>query len=274
MRGSSIQNTWMLMRYAWHVLRKDKELILFTVFSSLLCMALAGAFGWAHMQGADAGAGEASGWATYAEAFLFLFIWLFIIYFFNAAIVGAAVIRMRGGNPTLRDGFHIALVRLPWIAGWALISATVGTLLRMARENVPRWLLFGLEVSWALVSFLVIPIIVIDGMEPTRALKHSTHLVRETWGEQVTAGVSFGLFSALLVIPFFFLLLFIAAQAQAEFGEISVLVGVGIVYAMLVSAVISTLEAIYKAALYCYVADVETPGEMLPSIAGAAVATR
>ena len=42
-------------------------------------------------------------------------------------------------------------------------------------------------------------------------------------------------------------------------------------YAAMVLLIITTLEAIFKAALYCHVRGIETPGEVLPNIAGAAI---
>ena len=40
--------------------------------------------------------------------------------FFNTGIITCAVIRMRGGDPTLMDGFRVAFARVPVLLGWAL----------------------------------------------------------------------------------------------------------------------------------------------------------
>jgi hypothetical protein len=67
--------------------------------------------------------------------FAFYFINYFVIIFFNTAIVACATIRMRGGNPTVGDGLQASGARLFEIAGWALVSASVGLVLRMIEER-------------------------------------------------------------------------------------------------------------------------------------------
>jgi hypothetical protein len=41
-------------------------------------------------------------------------------------LFNAALIRMRGGDPTVWDGLDSARVRLPELIGWAVLSSTVG----------------------------------------------------------------------------------------------------------------------------------------------------
>ena len=45
------------------------------------------------------------------------------------------MIRLDGGDPTVRDGFRLAFARLPAILGYAAISATVGMILRAIAER-------------------------------------------------------------------------------------------------------------------------------------------
>ena len=54
-------------------------------------------------------------------AFVFYVLAYFVAIFFNTALVGAAMIRMDGGNPTLRDGLAIDS-----IAAFGRFSASVG----------------------------------------------------------------------------------------------------------------------------------------------------
>ena len=64
---------------------------------------------------------------AYVFAFLFYLVQYFVIFFFNSALVGAAMIRLDGGDPTLRDGLRIAAGKALPILGYAAIAATVGT---------------------------------------------------------------------------------------------------------------------------------------------------
>jgi hypothetical protein len=69
---------------------------------------------------------------------------------------------MRGGNPTVADGLNSAGARLFEIAGWALVSASVGLFLRAIEERsrlVGRIVAGLLGMAWGITSYLVIPIL-------------------------------------------------------------------------------------------------------------------
>src|SRR4030067_635452 len=67
---------------------------------------------------------------------LFYFVSFFVTTFFNACVIGAATIRMNGGNPTFSDGIKAATGRLKKIIIWSLFAATVGLILRAIEERV------------------------------------------------------------------------------------------------------------------------------------------
>ncbi len=66
----------------------------------------------------------------FVVAFLFYLVQYVVIFYANTALVGAAMIRLNGGDPTVRDGFRIANSRFGAIIGYALIAATVGMILK------------------------------------------------------------------------------------------------------------------------------------------------
>ena len=77
--------------------------------------------------------------AMYVLGFLFYLVQYFVIFFFNSALVGAALIRLDGGDPTLRDGLRIASSKWVSILGYAAVAATVGLILRSLQERA-GWL--------------------------------------------------------------------------------------------------------------------------------------
>ena len=137
---------------------------------------------------------------VYAVAFVFYFVCSFIVIFFNAALVFCAMQAFAGGTPSLRAGLSTAAGRLPQILGWTLVAATVGVLLN-ALQNTLRdrlgflgALLGGLlEFSWAVTTFFVVPVLVVDGLGPIAALKRSAAILKRTWGESLGGEGGLGL---------------------------------------------------------------------------------
>ena len=106
---------------------------------------------------------EESGTASMLAALLFYVVAYLITLFFNTALVGAALMRMEGQNPRLRDGLRIAWSRAGRIFGYACIAATVGLLLRSLEDRVGwngQLVVKLIGVGWALATFLVVPVMV------------------------------------------------------------------------------------------------------------------
>ena len=188
-----------LARASWSIVRADKELLLLPVLSVASLVLIVGSLAVpvAVLGGFVSGAtsGEPGAGSMFV-ALAFYVITYFITLFFNTALVGAAMIRMDGGNPRLGDGLRIAWERKGRIFGYACIAATVGLLLR-AFEGRVGWLgrlvLKLVGVAWALATFLVVPVLVTRDVGPVAAVKESADLLRRTWGENLIGNVGLGL---------------------------------------------------------------------------------
>jgi hypothetical protein len=53
---------------------------------------------------------------------------------------------------------------------------------------------------WSLVTFLVLPVLAFEGVGPFAAMKRSTALFRERWGQQVTGNFVIGGVAGLIVL--------------------------------------------------------------------------
>ena len=246
-----------LAKASWAVVRSDKELMLFPVMSvcALLLVTASVAVPVVALGGLASGAEPAAG--AWAAALVFYVLSYFVGIFFSTALVGAAMIRMDGGNPTVGDGLRIASQRVGRIFGYAVIAATVGLLLRSLEERV-GWLgqivvkLIG--VGWALATFLVVPVLVTRDVGPVEAVKESANLLRETWGENLIGSVGLGLafFVAYLAIVCVAGVA-LALSLKAGLGLLAGLVLLVAVAALLVTAVLqATMQGVYSAALYRY----------------------
>ena len=161
-----LSRSWSLIKASAGVLAKDKELLVFPFLSAICTLIVGAAFvlpmiGLGALDGIRSGGGMSL--ATYVLAFLFYLVQYFVIFFFNSALVGAAMIRLDGGDPTLGDGLRIARSKVVPILGYAAIAATVGMVLRAIQERagfIGKLISGALGVAWTLASFLVVPVLV------------------------------------------------------------------------------------------------------------------
>lgn len=251
--------SWALIRASAAVLRQDTELLALPAVSGLATLLVALSFAapfvlWAagHPQAMEQGEIPPL-WLLWG--FLFYLVQYFVIFYFNTALVGAASIRLDGGDPTVRDGLRMANSRLSVIFGYAMVAATVGLLLRAIEERagaVGKWVVGLLGVAWTVASFLVVPVLVHRDVGPLEALKESAALLKQTWGENLIGqggvGIVFGLMQLLLwlvvLVPAF------AALFGQQTALFFALVFLGVIASLLLGLVQAALSAIYSAALY------------------------
>ncbi|MCL1635797.1 DUF6159 family protein [Luteimonas sp. SX5] len=254
--------SWQLVKASAAVLRSDKELMLFPLISSVATLVVLATFLVPMFALRIFEHGVGVGGAVFG--FLFYFCQYSVIIFFNCALVGAAMIRLDGGDPTLADGFSAAKSRIPSILGYAAIAATVGVLLQAlkSRDNnfLVRLLGSGLGAAWTLATFLVVPVLVSRDIGPVDALKQSVSLLKKTWGENaignVGIGAAFGLITFAVVVAG--VLLTIAAS-QASVALAIVVGALFLIGVLLLGVYQAALSGIYSAALYRYAVSHETP---------------
>jgi len=267
---------------SWGIIKTEKRLLLLPLISGLLCLAVIASFVipllHVHTTGAVTTIDDGSGTATvhqdnayYVVLFACYFACYFVIVFFNSALIACASLHMAGKPSGLGEGFGVALKRLPQIAGWALVSATVGILLR-ALENqkmIGRILSSILGTVWTLLTFLVVPALVIDGCGPLSAFGTSSRLLKKTWGDQIVAGFSFEIIFFLLAIPGVAL---VAAGAAMGTSVGVVVIGLGILYFVGLGVIHSALMTIFQTSLYLYARDGKAPEGFEADVLSGAVA--
>lgn len=267
-----ITRTWSLMSECWLVLKQEKSLLVFPLISGICCLLLLASFAIPlYATGAWAppshDASSQHQIIYYGTLLVFYFCNYFIVVFFNAAIVASVAIRMGGGNPTVGDGLRAAAARLPVIAGWALVSATVGLILRIIEDRSDKigQLVAGLlGMAWTVVSFLVVPILVVENKGPIAALRESTALLKKTWGEQLVGNFSFGMIFFLLGIPAF-ALIFLGIFTGSAVALVAC-IGLAVVYLIVLALVQSALQAIFQTALYLYARNGQVPYGFRPEV--------
>ena len=266
-----LSRSWTLVKASASVLRQDKELLVFPMVSLVALGFVMAAFilpifGLGMLDGMSGGDSATLEVGVYVVAFLFYFCQYFVIFFFNAALVGAAMIRLDGGNPTLGDGLRIATSRIGAIAGYAFIAATVGMILRAIQERVGfigKIVVAMLGVGWALATYLVVPVLVVQKVGPIDAIKESAVLLKKTWGENVIGQAGIGLAFGFIFMGVILVSIVLMFGAFAS-GSVAVVVAAAVVVLLavgLTGLIQAALGGIYAAALYRYAGTGKpTPG--------------
>jgi hypothetical protein len=192
-----LSNTWALLKASWEILKKDKEMLLFPVMSGIACILFLAAFLVPLVLLVNEDPKTRSPEVLiYLCFFVYLFFTYFVMTFFNAALVACAAKRMVGGDPTIGDGIRTASSRLHPIAGWALLSASLGVILKVIEDRsewVGKIVSDVIGIAWGIASYLVVPVLVLENRGPLEALRESAALVKKTWGEQFIGGFSFAI---------------------------------------------------------------------------------
>lgn len=258
-----ISRSWTLVKASAAVLRSDKELLLFPVISAFATLLVLATF-MVPVLGLRLFEGDTIGPLGAVVGFLFYLCQYFVIFFFNTALVGAAMIRLEGGDPTVSDGLRIARSKIGVILGYAAIAATVGLILKALEERagaIGKIVVGLVGVAWTLATFLVVPMLVARDVGPLDAVKESVELLKRTWGENVAGNVGIGLAFGLLTL--LVVLAVVALVVGAAFvGGAKLAIAVGIVGALAIAFVAvlqAALSGIYSAALYRYAVDGQAP---------------
>ena len=260
---SKTATTWQLMKASWHVLMQDKALLVFPVVSGIACFLVLLTFivpalglGAAGQGNLFRGQGEVLGWVLLFCYYLCNF---FVVFFFNAALVDFVVTRMRGGEPTIGNSLRAAAACMPQIAAWAVLSATVGVVLKALEGRagfLGRIVVSLLGFAWALVTYFVVPIIVIERKGALASVESSKDLLAKTWGKQIVSGLGYGLIGFLLTIPAIAVLIAafvgVLASQGSHAGGWGTLAVAAILYLVGLVIVMSALRAIFGVVLYLF----------------------
>jgi hypothetical protein len=258
-------NSWEMAKRSWAVLRSDKSLAWFPVFSflgSVVVVAVVG--GLIALAGIDDSAHGDSlkplGWVLVVVAYIGLAI---VQTYFLAALVAGADVRLGGGSSSVSGALQVANSRLHRLLPWALVSATVSIILSMLeRYGVVGRIVAGLVgLAWNLVTFLTIPILVIEDVAVGHAFTRSKDLFKKTWGENVVGQAGLGVIGFIAVLPA--IALFAIGAALGTAGLV-VFGAVAVAWLVIASTVLAALNGIYRTALYRFA----TTGEVPPDFAG------
>ena len=255
-----LQNSIDLAKSSWNVLRDDKKLTTLPLFSALAALVVAlvffGPVALIVNSGAQ-GSEKPLAWILGIVGYVTV---TFVVVFFNAALVFAADKRLRGEPVTISEAVHAAGARVHVLLPWAVVSATVSLIIRAIEERsgiAGRIIGSLVGLAWSLVTFFVLPVIVVEQVGPIQAVKRSAELFKHTWGENMIANAGIGIVSmvASLVGVLPCLLLISVGGPVGALG-----IGLAVAWVIAVQLVAATLTGILQIALYRFANDGTVPG--------------
>ena len=116
--------------------------------------------------------------------------------YFSVGLAAAANLIFGGQEATVADGLAVARSRFRQICGWAALSTAISLLMGVLENqggvlgNIAARLV---GMAWALVTFMAVPVIAIEGTGPFETLKRSgVDLQASKWGQQITGNIAIG----------------------------------------------------------------------------------
>jgi hypothetical protein len=256
------------MKDSWHVLVRDKELVLFPVISGIACflvlLTFVVPFVGAEIVGFRHAVRGQNGPLVYLVLFAYYVCNFFVVFFFNAALVDFVVTRLRGGEPSLGASLRAATACLPQIAAWAVIASTVGVVLKVLSNRagfISQIVISIIGFAWALVTYFVVPIIIVERKGAMESIGASKDLLAKTWGKQIVSGLGYGVIGFLLTVPAVLIIIaaVVGGATRGHLGSFAALALAAVLYVVALGIVMSTLRAIFGVVLYQFAKTGQAP---------------
>jgi hypothetical protein len=268
--SGKMKNGLELSKQSWGALRQNRQLLVFPIISMVimtivLILFLIPTTGLVQSILDTGEVTQAHVWPGIGLLFLYYLIASIVVIFSNAALTGANKRLIEGKSATIGDGLRIASSHLGTIVKYALISATVGVLVRLIirfgdkSDNIVVAILSlvvggAIAAAWSLAIFFAIPVMVFEDLNVRDSLKRSVDIFKQTWGEGFTGDVVIGGLSCLVYLAIF--LVGGGLVAVGVLNAMSALIIFGLLVVVLGTTVIDLLygavNGIFQTSLYHY----------------------
>jgi Family of unknown function (DUF6159) len=255
-----IKRGWGLTKKSWGLLNSHRELIRFPLYGGIATILLGILFLGPGAYLIDQ--------HSYGGGVPLLIIGVYVLtvigVYFSVGLAAAANLIFSGQEATVSDGLAVARSRFSQICGWAAVSTAISVLMAVLENqggvlgNIAARLV---GLAWALVTFMSVPVIALEGTGPLETLKRSATIFKQKWGEQVTGNIAIGgaitLFGTLPAVALI-AIGFVIWPSASFAGALLVVVGaIVLCIALLIS---KALSGVFGVALYRYAVDGQAVG--------------
>lgn len=247
-----------LTRQSWAILKGNRYLLAFPVVGIALgvvpfVVVVPGVFFIANNQ-------NWIGWALVIVGVYFLMLVNAIV---QAGLTVSAAAELEGGQSSLGHGLSTAMGRLGRLARWAFVSTVVGLLIGALRGNgsggivaviFRNVLAAAADVMWQLITFFVMPAMMLDDLGMIDAIKKSASTFKQRWGTQLSGGVRIGgLIGLVAILPAALALaggVFLTTIGAWAIGVPLALIG--LIVLIVAGLVLTAMRGVFSVVLYRY----------------------
>lgn len=261
---SRTQRGWELTKKSLQILGRNKRVLLFPVTSGLCCLILLWLVGkplW-HIESNFLRSQQEVPLAT-TLGILTLIVMLLMFNVINmycsAALIACIANYFKTERLNLIVGFKAGWACLPNIVGWTLFNTTIGFALRKFPSRLEQAGTFASLLSgtaWGVVSYFIVPILVLENISPIKAIKKSSDVVHETWGKSLISNTSSSLILSCIILICLLPLsitVFIGNKTHLFVGLV-----ISILFLIILTLIITAANNILRTAFYLYATDRDT----------------
>lgn len=255
---SSWSDSRALTRESWKVLKDNRYLMAYPVVGVLLAIVpvlvvVPGVVFIANDQN----------WAGWALIVVGIYLLTLVNSVIQAGLTVSAAAELEGGRSSLGHGLSTAFGRIGRLARWAFVSTVVGILIGALRGNGNGGIVAvvfrnvvaaAADVMWQLITFFVMPAMMLDDLGMIDAIKKSASTFKQRWGTQLSGGVRIGgLIGLIAILPA--ILALVGGVVLSTIGAWAVgvpLALVGLVVLIVAGLVLSAIRGVFSVVLYRY----------------------
>lgn len=245
-----------LTRQSWAVLKDNRYLMAYPIVGIV-----AGIIPFGVIAGGVFFIAMNQNWVGWALVVIGLYLLTLVTAVVQAGLTVSAAAELEGGSSSLGHGLSTAMGRLGRLARWAFVSTVVSLLVGALRGNdsggiaaviFRNVLAAAADVMWQLITFFVMPAMMLDDLGMIDAIKKSASTFKQRWGTQLSGGVRIGgLIGLIAILPA--ILAIVIGVVLATAGTVAVgvpLVVVGLIVLIVAGLILSAIRGVFSVVLY------------------------
>ena len=251
-------NSRELTRQSWTILKENRYLMAYPVVGIA-----AGVVPFAIMAAGVGFIVSDQNWIGWGLVVIGLYVVTLVNALVQAGLTVSAAAELEGGTSSLGHGLSSAVGRLGRLARWAFVSTVVSLLIGLLRGNNDGGLVAVIfrnvlaaaaDVMWQLITFFVMPAMMLDDLGMIDAIKKSASTFKQRWGTQLSGGVRIGgMIGLIAILPAIIAIVAGGFLATAGAWAVGVpLVIVGLVVLIVAGLILTAIRGVFSVVLYRY----------------------